>query len=51
MYFWNINKLKSDFSEGNVTEKNLLQYLVGYTILGCIAMIQIEFAAEHLSSK
>lgn len=39
MYFWNINKLKSDFKEGSVTEKNILQYLIAYTVLVGITMI------------
>lgn len=39
MYFWNINKLKSDFNEGSVTEKSILQYLIAYTVLFGIAMI------------
>ena len=39
MYFWNIDKLKSDFKEGLVTEKSILHYLIAYTILVGIALI------------
>lgn len=39
MYFWNINKLKSDFNEGAVTEKSILKYLIAYTILVGLVMI------------
>jgi hypothetical protein len=39
MYFWNINKLKSDFNEGAVTEKSILKYLIAYTILAGLVMI------------
>jgi len=33
MYFWKINKLKSDFVNDAVSEKSMLKYLVAYTIL------------------
>ena len=36
MYFWNINKLKSDFIEKKVTEKSTLHYLIAYTVLLCL---------------
>ncbi len=39
MYFWNINKLKSDFNEGAVSQRSILKYLIAYTILVGVAMI------------
>lgn len=45
MYFWNINKLKSDFIEGAVTEKNTLQYLIAYTVL--VGMVMIPYCEPN----
>ncbi len=39
MYFWNIDKLKSDFKQGSVTEKSILKYLIAYTIFLGVAML------------
>ena len=42
MYFWNIKKLKAEFIQGEIQEKDLLKYLIAYTTLLSLSMIPLS---------